>query len=58
MAELCGNGHPIGADGLCSHERDFRAAADRLGLPVDEVRQHGWIEAERRAGRRLGRYAS
>ena len=54
----CANGHPIGADGLCLHEREFRAAAEREGLDADTVRAVGWIEAARRAGQRRGvRYA-
>ena len=55
--ERFANGHPIGADGLCRHERDFRDAAARRGLDADLVREVGWPEAERRTGRRGARYA-
>ena len=52
----CGNGHPIGADGLCSHERQFRAAASARGLDAEVVRRVGWAEAARSKGR-AERYA-
>lgn len=52
----CGNGHALGADGVCSHERGFLEAAAARGLDPDVVREVGWVEADR-AARRAMRYA-
>ena len=38
----CHNGHVIGADGVCAHERQFRKAAEAAGRDPDDVRRTGW----------------